>query len=353
MPICELPDNIVCTINLDLQEYGIIKGIFTEDANLYYEWPVSSDPPFKFEYDKTTGNLYFRSIYEDGTMGELRIICNIKGETGDPGERGPQGLKGEIGPIGPEGPEGKQGIKGDKGDKGDFSGDYNDLNNKPDLNNYYNKEELLELLANTNSYGTCTTAAATVAKVGSLDGFSLVTGARIFIKFSLENTASNPTLDVNNTGAKSIMYEGVNINPRMITAGHIAELIYDGTNWELLNPKPVNYGTCTTAAATAAKVGSLLGFRRHVGAKISIYFTIGNTATNPSLNVNGTGAAAIVYNNKNVIPGMIGALHTADFVFNGSSWVLLNPIPVIETNESTATTLSNANPNVPVSYPDS
>lgn len=164
------------------------------------------------------------------------------------------------------------------------------------------------------TYGTCDTAAATAAKVAAMPGFALETGSRVFIKFTYENTAANPTLNVGNTGAKSINYEGSTINPRMITGGHVAEFIYDGTYWELLNPKPVNYGTCTTAAATAAKVGTLVGFKRYVGAHVSILFTYANTATNPSLNVNGGGAAVIIYNGKNIIPGMIGTNHTAEFV---------------------------------------
>ena len=58
--------------------------------------------------------------------------------------------------------------------------------------------------ANRITYGTCSTAAATAAKVVSCTGFSLVTGAKIDVKFTVTNTAANPTLNVNNTGAKTI-----------------------------------------------------------------------------------------------------------------------------------------------------
>ena len=57
--------------------------------------------------------------------------------------------------------------------------------------------------------GTCSTAAGTAAKVATLDdatGFSLTTGVRIAITFANNNTATTPTLNVNNTGAKNIAY---------------------------------------------------------------------------------------------------------------------------------------------------
>ena len=56
---------------------------------------------------------------------------------------------------------------------------------------------------------TCSTAAATADKVATLDdatGFSLTTGVKVAVTFSVGNSASTPTLNVNNTGAKSICF---------------------------------------------------------------------------------------------------------------------------------------------------
>ena len=58
--------------------------------------------------------------------------------------------------------------------------------------------------------GTCTTAAATAAKVATVNGgtyFSLIDGTTVYIKFSNTNTAAvaSVTLNVNNTGAKSVV----------------------------------------------------------------------------------------------------------------------------------------------------
>lgn len=88
-------------------------------------------------------------------------------------------------------------------------------------------------------YGTCSTAADATAKTVTLTGFSLVTGARILVKFTNSNTASNPTLNVNGTGAKSI-YLRVNVSAgtSVVTsweAGDTVEFVYDGSYWRKVN----------------------------------------------------------------------------------------------------------------------
>jgi len=89
------------------------------------------------------------------------------------------------------------------------------------------------------------------------------------------------------------------------------------------------YGTCATAAATAAKDGILADFVRSAGAVAGIKFTYANTAASPVLNVNSTGAAAIVDCMTGAAPvaGAMGAaVHL--FQFDGTNWVLLNPATV-------------------------
>ena len=86
----------------------------------------------------------------------------------------------------------------------------------------------------TLPYGSCSTAASTAAKTVSVSNFVLETGARILVKFTITNTASNPTLNVSSTGAKSIMYRGSAISASSLATNRIYEFIYDGTNWELI-----------------------------------------------------------------------------------------------------------------------
>lgn len=53
------------------------------------------------------------------------------------------------------------------------------------------------------------------------------------------------------------------------------------------------YGICSTAASTAAKTVSCEGFELYTGATVSVRFAYTNTASKPTLNVNGTGAKTI------------------------------------------------------------
>ena len=85
------------------------------------------------------------------------------------------------------------------------------------------------------------------------------------------------------------------------------------------------YGTSATAAATAAKVATVANFVRFAGAIVVIKFSAANTAANPTLNVNGTGAAPIYCAGANIDPAMIGANIAHLFQFNGTQWELLNP----------------------------
>lgn len=88
--------------------------------------------------------------------------------------------------------------------------------------------------ANIAHYGTCSTAAATAAKVVSLTGFTLDTGARIVVKFTVTNTAASPTLNVNSTGAKAIYYRGSAITAGYLAANRTYEFVYNGTQWDLV-----------------------------------------------------------------------------------------------------------------------
>ncbi len=88
------------------------------------------------------------------------------------------------------------------------------------------------------AYATCATAAATAAKVVTIQSnanWSLVTGTVIHVKFTATNTAENPTINVNDTGAKSVVLNGTTITTSSLSyagyANRIISYIYDGTNW--------------------------------------------------------------------------------------------------------------------------
>lgn len=122
--------------------------------------------------------------------------------------------------------------------------------------------------ANITHYGTCSTAAATAAKTVALAGFTLGLGAEVTVRFTVTNTAANPTLNVNSTGAKGIRYRNA-----AISAGHLAQnrtyrFVYDGTYWQLVGDVdsnseysgngPVPVGGVIAFAANSAPAGYIL-----------------------------------------------------------------------------------------------
>lgn len=93
-------------------------------------------------------------------------------------------------------------------------------------------------------YGVCSTASGTTAKTVALTGFTLVTGARITVKFTTANTVSSPTLSVNGTPAKAMKCKDRTTGLAW-KAGELMTLVYDGTNWCIvegysLADRPVN-----------------------------------------------------------------------------------------------------------------
>ena len=116
--------------------------------------------------------------------------------------------------------------------------------------------------ANITHYGTCSTAAGTAAKTVSLTGFTLATGAIVTVKFTVTNTAANPTLNVNGTGAKAIMYRGSAISAGYLAANRVYIFVYDGTDYELIGDintdtnTTYNTGTASTPGLTKLYTGT-------------------------------------------------------------------------------------------------
>lgn len=83
-------------------------------------------------------------------------------------------------------------------------------------------------------YGTCSTAAGTVAKVVSLSSYSLTKNGIVAVKFTYAVPA-NATMNINSKGAKNIFYRGAKITAGIIEAGDIAVFMYDGTQYQLIS----------------------------------------------------------------------------------------------------------------------
>jgi hypothetical protein len=109
----------------------------------------------------------------------------------------------------------------------------------------------------TLPYGECGTAAETAEKTVTIDNFALEKGATIVVKFTNKNSASNPTLNVNGTGAKSLYrYGTTKVGTSTTTSGWIAGavfiLTYDGTGWYRHYWNNTTYSTFTKSGTNAA-----------------------------------------------------------------------------------------------------
>lgn len=111
--------------------------------------------------------------------------------------------------------------------------------------------------------GTCETVAATAAKevtISADQNFELQAGVMIVAKFTYTNSASNPTINVNGTGAKSIWY-----NTGLITTGSLNKagyanrfcyFVYDGTNWVWINWGTDDNTTYSTMSVAEGQAGT-------------------------------------------------------------------------------------------------
>lgn len=233
------------------------------------------------------------------TTGEWEQIPALQGEKGDKGERGPQGPKGDRGATGPQGP------KGDTGDTGD----------------------------NKVGYATCSTAADVAEKIVTVDdpNWKLEAGSLIMVSFSVSNSASNVTLNVNNTGAYGIKtsstsaYTGTSTTYTGI-ANRALTYIFDGSYWQWISsgayPSSATnvslgqgYATCSTAASTKAKTASLSSYTLSTGGIVAVRFTY-DVPAGATLNINSKGAKAIYHKNAAITDGVIKAGDTATFIYS-------------------------------------
>lgn len=180
------------------------------------------------------------------------------------------------------------------------------------------------------TYCTCATAAATAAKVVTLDSgdsnWVLRKGDIIAVKFTNTNTASSVTLNVNSTGAKSIWYNNAAYtgSSNAITgyANRYLFYLYDGTNWVWFsdgrhdgNDNTYTTAYCSTASATAAKGASMTGYVLTANRYTVITFTNANTyAGAVTLNINSRGAKPLYIDGK--------ASSSTNYAFAAGSYIV-------------------------------
>lgn len=192
-------------------------------------------------------------------------------------------------------------------------------------NNYIGKIKLSsggdEYLIGSTAYGVCNTAAGTAAKTVSMPGFALITGATIHVKFSYANTAANPTLNVNSTGAKPIVNHGITApttdNGWWDEA--VVQLTYDGTSW--------------VRDYAVARIPSITGY--FVAYNVTVSFSSDNTYSDYPYR--GT------YSNGGITSGMY-----AEVVFSLANANSGNYAPICETGNGVLYVYSKVNTSITI-----
>jgi len=164
-------------------------------------------------------------------------------------------------------------------------------------------------------------------------------GQRFSFLAGFTNTAA-ATLNVNGVAAKNIFNAatGAAIGAGEIVAGRAYEVLYDGTQFQLLNDvTPIQNGdyiwlgttggtaTAQTASATPAITGYKAGqkFRMIIGASLG---STGATATAHTLNINGLGVKNIVNNEDSTNPtlGSWVAGVIMELIYDGTNFRITN-----------------------------
>lgn len=165
------------------------------------------------------------------------------------------------------------------------------------------------------AFGTCSTAAATAEKTVSIDGFQLENGAIIPIYFSYTNTATSPTLNINNTGAKAIYYNNAAIADRNADQVHsgVMTFMYDGTNYRIIS----EYNT-------DAKV-TVLSTTTNSAYPVLFKYSANNTGETNSIRYDSTGTTNFNYNpNTNTLTAtniVSNSISLNDIILQGVSLV--------------------------------
>lgn len=89
-------------------------------------------------------------------------------------------------------------------------------------------------LKSITHFAVCSTDASDKDKTVECNNFNLEIGSIIIVKWANGNSVDSPTLNVNSTGAKSIVYKGSNITSSQIAANSVSEFVYDGSSYNLI-----------------------------------------------------------------------------------------------------------------------
>lgn len=185
-------------------------------------------------------------------------------------------------------------------------------------------------------FGTCSTAANTAEKAVTCTGYSLAAENIIGILFTTANTSSTPTLNINNTAAKSI-YIGNSIpnsttNVLKWSANTVVYFMWDGEQYRYITNTSASdiqqsrgastwVGTCSSTEESTAKAVEIDNYVLTIGSLSTITFTHSVPALS-TLNINETGIKDIYYQGDNIGNDIIQEGDTATFIYDGTHYIL-------------------------------
>lgn len=205
--------------------------------------------------------------------------------------------------------------------------------------------ELADIIrSSTFAFGTCDTAADSYPKVVTISdaNWTKTVGSIIAVKFTNTNTFSataDEKIKLSVNGVENEIYYNSAVSPTGTNTniyGYANRYIYyvwDGTYWvwqghgvdnnSTYTPQSLGcgYGTCSTAASTAAKTATLSGYSLVTNGIVAIRFTNAVPA-NATLNINSRGAKSIYYKGAAITADVIKAGDVVTFVYSGQYHII-------------------------------
>jgi len=88
--------------------------------------------------------------------------------------------------------------------------------------------------------GVSTEAATVSARTATISNFLLLKNMPVTITFDNAINVMDATLNISSTGAKPIFIKGAALQAGVVKAGDVVTLVYDGTNWNIIDILTVN-----------------------------------------------------------------------------------------------------------------
>lgn len=161
-----------------------------------------------------------------------------------------------------------------------------------------------------------------------------------------DNSSSGSTLKDGSVTSDKLA-DGIQINGSALTLTNsrsINGVLFNGSS------NVINYASCTTPAATAAKAVNVPNFKLITGATISVKFENAVSANNPTLNVTGSGNKPIFYHGNAIAANSLLAKTVYTFVYDGTNWNVVGDLTTTMTDNKTTQVVTNNDAQYPLVF---